>query len=91
MIKIELKMFGTFRKYENNQMISQVHSLNAISIQEIKKQISLKLESIQKNDSILVFDSAFANAHSHKPIILTDETIISESCSLAILPPVCGG
>lgn len=91
MIKVEIKMFGAFRKYENNKEITYFESTTPIKVEDLKNILSSKLAVLNKNDSILIHDSALAHATVHNPSIIHKNTMIHESCTLVILPPVCGG
>lgn len=88
MILVRLKLFGRFRSFSKESEISlQVESgLNVLSL---KKKIEAELQRLcpQAADQALVFDSVLASKNE----ILSDEMFLTESCQLAILPPVCGG
>ena len=79
MIEIEMKMFGAFRKYQNQQIRLSFES--PVSVDQIK--LTLFKQLAEK----LIFDSALANEIE----VLPPDAILSQSCTLSILPPVCGG
>ena len=92
MIQIELRLFGVYRKYVKNS--NSVHfelddSIAVITAHEIKKKLAIYLSQFpaSHSDIELIADSAIAN---EKKILFPEEQILN-SCSLAILPPVCGG
>lgn len=92
MIQIELRLFGVYRKYVKNSNILQFEldeNHSAITPQAVKAWLAAYLSDFpaSRSDIELIADSAIANERK----ILTPEEPILNSCSLAILPPVCGG
>ncbi len=88
MIHIELRLFGAFRKYSESASIA-IEIPNKCSVSSLKESIAMELKRRRPDlsESKLVFESALANENE----ILRDQEEIQASCSLAILPPVCGG
>lgn len=88
MIHIELRLFGAFRKYSESASIA-IEIPNKCSVSSLKESIAMELMRRRPDldESRLVFESALANEKE----ILRDHEDIQSSCSLAILPPVCGG
>ena len=88
MIDVQLRLFGAFRSYSSELSIPFTLP-QACRVNEFKKLIAERLQDLnpELGKSDLVFDSAIANERE----VLTEEDTIAESCSLAILPPVCGG
>lgn len=92
MIQIELRLFGVFKKYakSGNTVSFDVNQSDTIlTSQEIKSRLASYLSGFPAShlDIRLIADSAIANEKR----ILSSEEQIHNSCSLAILPPVCGG
>ena len=92
MIQIELRLFGVYRKYVKNSNVLQFEmdeKKSTITPQTIKARLAAYLSDFPSShsDINLIADSAIANESK----ILNPEESILNSCSLAILPPVCGG
>lgn len=89
MIEIEIKLYGPFRKYEDKLSPFFLHLPEAASVDQIKAALThkLKIKSPDFSDSLLVLDSAIADDRR----ILLPNDLVSKSCVLSILPPVCGG
>ena len=85
---VTLKLFGRFRSFLNGPELS-LEVEPGLSVLSLKKKIESELQRLcpEAADQALVFDSVLAS----KKEILSDETFLTESCQLAILPPVCGG
>ncbi|MCO5143789.1 MAG: hypothetical protein M9962_11930 [Oligoflexia bacterium] len=88
MITVKLRLFGAFRRYSKNSHIS-ITVPSKCSVQTFRECVEEELNLLRPdlNDGKLVYESALANETE----ILNESTEISESCDLAILPPVCGG
>lgn len=88
MISIDLRLFGSFRKYSEHPIIN-IELLSKCDVLVLKQIIAGHLKKIKPDlgEPDLVFDSALANERE----ILKDQDEITQSCTLAILPPVCGG
>ena len=81
-MEIEIRLFGAFRKYSEDNPFVRVEFSGPKSIAEIKKHL---YQEIFKNE--LVFDSRLATDDT----MLEEDHLVSASCRLAILPPVSGG
>ncbi len=89
MIEIEMKLFGSFRKYENLEKPIVVNSQSPISVSRLKENLENRFKELfpHFSDSALIQDSAIANESQ----VLDLNHVINQSCTLLILPPVCGG
>ena len=89
MIEIEMKLFGSFRKYEKHGEPIIVSSNEPISVSHLKEKLSSRFKELfpHFSDSELIQDSAIASDSQ----VLDLNYVIKNSCSLLILPPVCGG
>lgn len=87
MYKVELKLFGIFRKNIPTDHISFVlkQDTNLADFRKILGKEFLKNDEIDKYEASN--DSVFANEKE----ILSDHFMIDRDICLAILPPVCGG
>jgi len=81
MIKIDVRLFGAFRKYGENISLSVP---SGSSMQEIKNKLA---EELSLTEMDLINDSAMANDNE----IIGSDFIFTQDSELAILPPVCGG
>jgi molybdopterin converting factor small subunit len=92
MIRVQVKLFGAFRKFavpgDSVQAVT-LELLGPTSVQDLREHLALKLASLGTgfDDRCLVAESAFANEES----VLDEQTLINGDTVLAILPPVCGG
>ena len=88
MITVELRLFGAFRKYAGGATIP-VEVPAGCKVGALKESIAQELGRRRPDlrDNQLVFESALANEQE----LLQDQDEIHASCTLAILPPVCGG
>lgn len=88
MNSIELRLFGAFRRYSDSPSI-RLEVPPGLTVAELKNYIARHLVELRPNlgNADLVFDSALANERE----VMADETRVTGSCTLAILPPVCGG
>lgn len=87
-IKIEVALFGAFRKFsDKNPLVLYVPE--GASLGDVKKSIGreLSLYSPAFNQHTLIEESALADEKE----VLTEDFVIRKEASLAILPPVCGG
>ncbi len=89
MIEIEIRLFGSFRKYEKQGTPIIVNSREPIPISSLKEKLDSRFKEFfpHFSDSELIKDSAVASESQ----ILDLNHVIERSCSLFILPPVCGG
>lgn len=89
MIEIEVRLFGSFRKYEKQGTPIMINSRDPIAISSLKEKLDSCFKELfpHFSDSELIKDSAIANNSQ----ILDLNHMIERSCSLFILPPVCGG
>ena len=78
---ITVNFYGAFRAFGKQVSLNLEPQA---SVQTIKRVLIEHLGEEQKN---LVEDSVFANEAD----ILQDNFIIANTCTLSILPPVCGG
>ena len=81
MIKINVKLFGAFRKYGERVSFSIP---SGASVQDVKNKLTAELKL---SDPALINDSAIANDNE----IIGADAIFTRDSDLAILPPVCGG
>lgn len=85
-IKVEVKLFGAFRKYGSAPIMLEFS--NAKTTAEVKSVLAEQLlKDFPEFDKDLVHTSVLANEKS----VLADHILIEQSCQLAVLPPVCGG
>jgi molybdopterin converting factor small subunit len=85
-ITLQIKLFGAFRQFQNRPVVLELPS--GISVAEVKTALWEKLQEIKPGaDLALLNASAIASSSS----VLLPEMSLTESQSLAILPPVCGG
>ena len=91
MIEIEMNLFGAFRKFQTNKTPVLLTVDSPASLNQIKSALSKKLTEIsvdfKENGEKLILDSAIANESE----ILLPSVVLTQSCKLSILPPVCGG
>lgn len=88
MIKVEISLFGIFRKFDNGEpLIMEVPQGSNL----FKVRQSLRVELMKRypdfNYQILIDESALANEYEILPI----DYRLEKDLKLAILPPVCGG
>lgn len=89
MLEFEIKLFGAFRKYEEQGRPIHVRFDQPIQISQLKKGLLLEFQKRfpMFQDSDLISDSAIANESQ----VFSSDHLLSDSCTLFILPPVCGG
>ncbi len=89
MIQVEVRLFGKFKKYETGQPRVLIQLQESSTVENVKTALSTYF--LEKNSSFsdqqLIEDSAIANEKN----ILSSGDRILQPCTLAILPPVCGG
>lgn len=88
MKEIEIKLFGAFRKYvPSGKICLQLEGPS--TARTLKEQIQEKIlaQSSNYKGQNLVFESALATESA----ILSEEDLVDDKSSLALLPPVCGG
>ncbi len=88
MKKVEVRLFGAFRKYVPEGRI-QVMLDEPCSIPVFKTTLFSELQKVNPefSDVNLVLESALADEN----FILTESSVIDATRQLALLPPVCGG
>lgn len=85
MIEIKVRLFGLFRSYGlGSEVVLEVPA--GTSLNRFKEEFKAKFGS-QIGDSKIVDESAIASESR----VLKPEDSLSLPCTLAILPPVCGG
>jgi molybdopterin converting factor small subunit len=85
-IKVEISLFGAFRKY--NSGVVQFEFNEGKTCEQVKWALGDYLQSRYPDfDKELVQTSVLADDKS----VLASSTLIERNCSLAVLPPVCGG
>ncbi len=89
MIEIQVRLFGALRKYEGSQPSVRVEAPAGVTVAAVKERLASQLRAAHApfKDEQLIQDSAIANETQ----VLQSSTVIERSCTLAILPPVCGG
>lgn len=89
MIEVEIKFFGSLRKYTPEGSTFSVHLPKAASIKNIKAELQMELirRFPEFSDQQLLCDSAIASETQ----LLSLEQVLIGSCTLLVLPPVCGG
>jgi molybdopterin converting factor small subunit len=80
-MKITVHHYGAFRKLGDSTAIDVPAPATIEAIR------SALIAQLGEQHRLLVEDSALANDTD----ILPDEFVIDDSCTLSILPPVCGG
>lgn len=86
-IYLSIKMFGAFRKYHPDILTIEVGQ--GTTAHSIKSAIATALRAANPafRDNELIDKSALAD----NVRVFKEDDLITASCSLAILPPVCGG
>lgn len=86
-LKLNIRLFGAFRKYHNGLLTLEVNE--GITVSEVKGLIAQKIKDLSPEfkDQELIDKSALANTQK----VLNPFDSLTESDNLAILPPVCGG
>lgn len=89
MIKINIKLFGVFKKYEDPNFPMALEIQQPVTVSDLRKILEMQFKKMFSsfNDTELVYDSAIANDTR----ILGLNELVQDSCTLLILPPVCGG
>lgn len=88
MIEVRVKLFGAFRKYgDGREIVVELRERSGLG--ELKSALAEKLRVRHAgfSDGGLLASSAFAGESA----ILSSEVKFERSCSVAVLPPVCGG
>lgn len=87
MIDVTIKLFGAFRKYGNGEEMTISVPENT-QIQDLKTYLGNEIKAKHGDfDQNLINSSVFGNENE----ILKTDSVISKKCTLAVLPPVCGG
>lgn len=86
-ITLTIRMFGTFRKHHNgNLLLNASPGITTSTVKDlIAETFRQSIPTFIEND--LIDKSVLAD----NTRILAQDECITESCTLAILPPVCGG
>lgn len=86
-LTISIQLFGAFRRAHPYPV--KLHLANDTTIGDIKKALGAALQELNPDfkEAELINRSVLADSCK----IYTAEHVISESISLSILPPVCGG
>jgi molybdopterin synthase sulfur carrier subunit len=87
-IKVEISLFGAFRKFDNGRpfvlIVPQSADLSTIR-QELGAELANRYPEF--NQHTLINESALADERA----ILREDYRVERDTRLAILPPVCGG
>ena len=83
MIEVTVQLFGAFRKYEQRGVPLILRMEEPTRVADVKTALFQKWGESES----LLWDSALADG-TH---ILASDQILSRSCVVSILPPVCGG
>ncbi len=88
MIEVRVRLFGAFRKYGDGREIA-VELPERSGLGELKSALAVKLRARHAGfrDDGLLASSAFAG----ETAIFPPDVKFERSCSVAVLPPVCGG
>lgn len=88
MIEVKVRLFGAFRKYGDGREIA-VGLPERSGLNELKSALAGKLRAEHAGFSGegLLASSAFAD----ESVLLPPDMKFERSCSVAVLPPVCGG
>jgi molybdopterin converting factor small subunit len=84
MIRVAVKLFGAFRKYGDGREVT-LDLEGPMAVREVKQALARKLDAAGVEQ--LLAESVLATGET----ILSDDQVIGTECSLAVLPPVCGG
>lgn len=89
MIEIKLRYFGAFRNYSEKVQIPQLEFSQSLDVSELKTRLAAEFRKQLGNSAAdtLIEDSAVATEEDVLPLIYR----IEKSCTLMLLPPVCGG
>ena len=91
MIELKFRMFGAFRKYERDLVPFVLRAEEPLTVAVAKDRLARRLGEIDEAFGAagdqLVKDSAIAN----ETRVLSPDTVLTGSCTLSLLPPVCGG
>jgi len=88
MIEVELRLFGSFRRYSDTPSVI-IRLPEKCTVHACKEIIAQELRRLRPEFG--AGDLVFASALADDKAILQDRDEIQSSCTLAILPPVCGG
>lgn len=79
MINVKLRCFGAIRKYEPIGF----HSETPLTLRQVKERVSMLIP----DEAELIADCALADESR----VLAPDHVVNSSCTLLLLPPVCGG
>lgn len=87
-ITITISLFGAFRPYNKSGTL-ELEAPKGVNIAEVKNRIKavMKQSEPEFNKEALMDKSVIADETK----VLAEDSILTESVNLAILPPVCGG
>ncbi len=85
-IEIELRLFGAFRDYQSELCLRVPKGTTVAQLKTIVGGI-LNARHADFRHQALLADSAIGSPRQ----VLADSTPLTETCELAVLPPVCGG
>lgn len=80
MIELKVRLFGAMRRYGTE---AKIEVSEPVSPLVLRKKLGEKFGW----DQTLLSESAIANESA----ILAETALIDRSCTVAVLPPVCGG
>lgn len=89
MIEIRFRYFGAFRNFLEKVQIPQLEFAHPVDISELKARLAVEFRKQLGNGTAdtLIDDSAVATEEDILPLSYRVES----SCTLMLLPPVCGG
>jgi molybdopterin converting factor small subunit len=82
-VQIQLRLFGAFRRFGDGSVLS-VPLRAGSGISDLRGALA---ELLGGQHSGLIADSSFADESA----ILSDDSVFDRDCTVAVLPPVCGG
>ncbi|NUM89575.1 MAG: MoaD/ThiS family protein [Bdellovibrionales bacterium] len=85
MIALQLQLFGAFRDYAPFVRIEVPAGCRVRELRPVLAEALRRMDS--RGNDALVHDSAIASENE----VLPEDYRIAASCTLAVLPPVCGG
>jgi|GEM_PF-1948390 len=86
--EVSVRLFGAFRNVlQDNTLMFLIQE--PVTYEQFKELLYLKIKEKIPTfaDLSLIHDSALANGQE----LLRPGSVISKSCEIAVLPPVCGG
>lgn len=89
MIEIKFRYFGAFRNFSGKVQIPHLEFAHPLDVSELKALLAAEFRK-QLGDGaadVLIEDSAVATEEDILPLSYR----LEKSCTLMLLPPVCGG